>query len=84
MSHASQAMLDSEFGTHKEEDVVQKVLESGSLHESSVCFCLYHFNIVAVLQVRMSNIFCSPQLFSFGCVTPHCGAHTSSCGGGLQ
>eukprot|EP00892_Ulva_mutabilis_P000762 jgi/Ulvmu1/10687/UM067_0013.1 len=35
MSHASNAMLDSEFGTHKEEDVVQKILESGTLQESS-------------------------------------------------
>lgn len=36
MSHASHAQLDSEFGTHKEEDVVQKILESGSLQETSV------------------------------------------------
>lgn len=38
MSHASQAMLESEFGTFKEEDVVQKILESGSLQETAVCF----------------------------------------------
>lgn len=58
MSHASQAMLDSEFGTHKEEDVVQKILETGSLQETSVC----RFLLYATWCIKSS---CTGKLHSF-------------------
>ena len=37
---ASKAMLENEFGTHKEEDVVEQILEKGEIHEATVC--LFH------------------------------------------
>lgn len=36
MDTASNGALESEFGTHKEEEVVAKILESGSIVESEV------------------------------------------------
>lgn len=33
---ASQQMLDAEFGTHKEEDVVKQILEKGTVQETEV------------------------------------------------
>lgn len=38
MDGASNAQLDSEFGTHREEDVVAQILEKGDIVESDVCF----------------------------------------------
>lgn len=38
MDTASNGALDSEFGTHKEEEVVAKILETGSIVESEVRF----------------------------------------------
>ena len=31
-------MLESEFGTSKEEDVVKQILEKGTVQETEVCF----------------------------------------------
>ncbi|KAJ9625821.1 hypothetical protein H2203_004584 [Taxawa tesnikishii (nom. ined.)] len=36
MDGASNAQLDSEFGTHREEDVVAQILEKGDIVESDV------------------------------------------------
>ena len=36
MDTASNGSLDSEFGTHKEEDVVKAILEKGTVQESEV------------------------------------------------
>lgn len=33
---ASHAMLDNEFGTHKDEDVIIKILEKGTIQETTV------------------------------------------------
>jgi len=34
---ASKAMLENEFGTTREDDAVQKILERGTLQEFGVC-----------------------------------------------
>jgi hypothetical protein len=39
LDKASHASMDSEFKTHKEEDVVAKILESGDVHEINARFC---------------------------------------------
>lgn len=36
MDAASNGTMDDEFGTHKEEDVVQQILEKGTIIESEV------------------------------------------------
>ena len=36
MDTASNAVLENEFGTHKEEDVVQQILEKGDVQETEV------------------------------------------------
>lgn len=33
---ASKAMLENEFGTHRDEDVVQQILEKGEIQEATV------------------------------------------------
>lgn len=36
LDHASHAQLDSEFGTHRDDDVVKKILETGEMQTSAV------------------------------------------------
>lgn len=36
LDHASHAQLDSEFGTHRDDDVVKKILEGGDMQTTSV------------------------------------------------
>lgn len=38
LDEASNQALDDEFGTHKEEEVVQAILEKGNAQETEVCF----------------------------------------------
>jgi hypothetical protein len=33
-------VLEDEFGTHKDDDVIAQILEKGSIIESEVCYCL--------------------------------------------
>lgn len=40
---ASKAMLENEFGTAKEEDVVAQILEKGEIQEGQVCTLLLPF-----------------------------------------
>lgn len=36
MDEASKAILDDEFGTHKDDDVIPQILEKGSILETEV------------------------------------------------
>lgn len=36
LDNASKAMLDNEFGTHREEDCIQQILERGEVQETTV------------------------------------------------
>lgn len=40
MDTASKSMLEDEFGTHKDDTVVEKILENGTIIESEVCFTI--------------------------------------------
>lgn len=37
LDSASKAALENEFGTSKDEDVVQQILEKGDIQEATVC-----------------------------------------------
>jgi ribosome maturation protein Sdo1 len=37
LNTASKSQLENEFGTSKEDDVLQKILQEGSLQETEVC-----------------------------------------------
>ena len=37
--HASKASLENEFGTSKDDECIQQILERGEIQESSVCSC---------------------------------------------
>ena len=39
LDHASRAILESEFGTHKEDEVVEKILKGGEVQDFSVRVC---------------------------------------------
>ena len=41
MDTASNAALENEFGTHKEEDVVAQILEKGDVQDVEVCKPLF-------------------------------------------
>lgn len=43
---ASQYMLDNEFGTHVDEDVIKQILEKGDLKESKVSDQLLFLNTI--------------------------------------
>lgn len=45
-------MLENEFGTAREEDVVQQILDKGEIQEATVCFLVFFFH---VLQKQDSN-----------------------------
>ena len=49
MDTASNGTLEDEFGTSKEEDVVQQILEKGSIVESEVRDLALHEGNIAVL-----------------------------------
>lgn len=38
LDRASKSMLENEYGTSKEDEVVAKILEKGDVQEVSVCF----------------------------------------------
>ncbi len=40
MDTASHQTLDTEFGTHKDEEVIVKILEKGDIHDVEVCVVL--------------------------------------------
>ncbi len=44
MDTASHQTLDTEFGTHKDEEVIVKILEKGDIHDVEVCMVLCHFH----------------------------------------
>lgn len=37
LNTASKSQLENEFGTSKEDDVIQKILQEGTLQETEVC-----------------------------------------------
>lgn len=43
LDRASKSMLENEFGTKNEEDVVRKILEQGDVQEQKVCDLPHNF-----------------------------------------
>jgi len=54
MDTASHGTLDAEFGTHKEEDVVQQILEKGNVQNHEVWHCP-SFTMVNLLTIAQEG-----------------------------
>lgn len=56
---ASNAVLDNEFGTHAEEEVIKQILEKGSMQESEVC-SLFNTHLSHIMfNILTSYVNCS-------------------------
>lgn len=59
---ASKAMLENEFGTHRDEDVVQQILEKGEIQEATVRhFPFRPLPLLSILRIMLTLASIEPR-----------------------